>query len=260
MHYHLFCGRIPFSDRFYYFLLWFYPSREAASQIIIDIHVHTAEFSVGDSYLRIEDAIRRAKAVGLDGVCFTDHESIGVYEIAADLSRRYDFLVIPGIEILTFEGDLLVFGLDEVPQAKMHARELISHVRAHEGIAISAHPFRDNGRGMGHHLPFIDDPLGIEVLNGRTREIHNLQAYKMALRLGYPCLGGSDAHTVHEVGSFATRFRRKVLNLEDFISHIRNGEVSPVALKNGRYVSLQNHIIRRPVMHEPLSQTAFCMN
>ncbi|MBN1333523.1 MAG: PHP domain-containing protein [Synergistales bacterium] len=228
--------------------------------MIIDIHVHTAEFSVGDSYLRIEDAICKAKESGLDGICFTDHESIGVYEIAAELTRRYDFLVIPGIEILTFEGDLLVFGLEEVPQAKMHARDMLAHVKANHGVAISAHPFRDNGRGMGHHLPLMDDLLGIEVLNGRTRGIHNFQAYQMALELGYPCLGGSDAHTVQEVGSFATLFHGEVLNLEDFIYSIRHREVIPMILRNGGYVSLQDHLNRKTAPNDPILQLAFSMS
>jgi len=210
--------------------------------MIIDIHVHTSEYSLGDSSLSIENAIIRAKSIGLDGICFTDHESLGIYDFAAELSARYDFLVIPGIEILTHEGDLLVFGMEELPTRKLHASELVSLVKQKGGAAISAHPFRDNKRGMGHHITRMDETIGIEVLNGRTVRENNAKAFRLALELGYPCLGGSDAHTEEEVGAFATLFPGKIRNLEDLIRSVNQNEVSPLIRQKGNYLALEEPV------------------
>jgi PHP domain. len=40
--------------------------------MLIDMHLHSAEYSP-DSDLQIVDAIVRAKQLGLDGLCVTDH-------------------------------------------------------------------------------------------------------------------------------------------------------------------------------------------
>ena len=77
--------------------------------MILDTHVHSKEFSY-DSPLPIREAILRGKAAGLDGLCVTDHEHMGMRRLAEQLTRRHDFLVLVGMEFLTFEGDLLVFG------------------------------------------------------------------------------------------------------------------------------------------------------
>ncbi len=81
--------------------------------------------------------ILRGKAAGLDGLCVTDHEHMGMRRLAEQLTRRHDFLVLVGMEFLTFEGDLLVFGLDTVPDRAMHADELVSLVNRQGGARLA---------------------------------------------------------------------------------------------------------------------------
>ena len=59
----------------------------------------------------VDDLIQAAKVAGLDGVCLTEHDAFwDMHEVNA-LSRRHDFLVLPGSEINTDTGHVLVFGL-----------------------------------------------------------------------------------------------------------------------------------------------------
>lgn len=202
---------------------------------MIDTHLHTAEYSY-DSVLPVEEAIGRALDIGLDGICVTDHESLGILETAEELTRRFDLLVIPGVEILTEEGDFLAFGLNRLPPLPIGARELHGLLRKRGGFAVAAHPYRDNGRGAGDHLFGLPEPFGVEVYNGRTRERHNLQARETAGLLGAPKLGGSDAHTASEVGRFATAFPEGVRDLDTFIAALRKGEAAPLFRDGGRFL------------------------
>jgi len=206
--------------------------------MILDTHVHSKEFSY-DSPLPIREAILRGKAAGLDGLCVTDHEHMGMRRLADQLTRRYDFLVLVGMEFLTFEGDLLVFGLDAVPDRAMHADELVSLVNRQGGCAISAHPFRDNGRGMGNEIRVLHGLHGLEAVNGSTRQHHNAMASDLASELGLVRLGGSDAHLPERVGLCATWFPEPVRNERDLIRAVRSGMVEPVVLEDGRYCPLR---------------------
>ena len=49
--------------------------------MIIDMHMHEMRYS-GDSFLRLENMVEIAKRRGLDGICITDHDSMGLKEFA----------------------------------------------------------------------------------------------------------------------------------------------------------------------------------
>jgi Predicted metal-dependent phosphoesterases (PHP family) len=111
--------------------------------MIIDTHMHEKTYSL-DSKLSLEDIVKRARKIGLDGVCITDHESNEIMEKAHEYSKETGFLIIVGAEILTHEGDITVFGLDRLPTEKLHAQQLIDMTLKAGGVAMSAHPFRNN--------------------------------------------------------------------------------------------------------------------
>lgn len=67
------------------------------------------------------------------------------------------------------------------------ATELLDLVKKHRGVAIAAHPFRNNNRGLENHLHEVANLLdGVETLNGSTYSYHILYAYAMANQLGSP--------------------------------------------------------------------------
>jgi len=80
--------------------------------MIIDLHTHTRPMS-DDSYLEPAELIQRAKRNGLDAICLTEHDWFWNKDALSKLSREHDFLVLPGVEMNTEEGHMLVFGLEE---------------------------------------------------------------------------------------------------------------------------------------------------
>ena len=93
--------------------------------MLIDLHTHTHPLS-HDSLLSPDELIEAAKAARLDGVCLTEHDFFWDPTEVAALRKRHNFLVIPGIEVNTEDGHIVVFGLDRFVSAY---EELYEEVR-----------------------------------------------------------------------------------------------------------------------------------
>ena len=206
--------------------------------MIIDTHVHEDKYSF-DSFLNFKESVGLAKLIGLDGMCITNHENNYLRNEIGDSAKINGVLVIVGAEILTHEGDILVFGLKDIPKVKIHAEELLNLVKKHNGVAVAAHPFRTNNRGMGEDMRKVSHLLtGIESLNGSTNPEHNLQSYALAAELNIPSLGASDAHKLEKLGTYATKFYSTIRDHKDFIEALKYGNFHPVVRKNGKYENL----------------------
>ncbi len=90
--------------------------------MIIDMHIHQ-KMNSSDSKLDLFEAIEVAKQRGLDGICITDHDDLGLRPMAQTISTETGFPVYVGVEIFTLDGDLLCFGIDEMPQERLSAQE-----------------------------------------------------------------------------------------------------------------------------------------
>ncbi|AKL94579.1 metal-dependent phosphoesterase PHP family [Clostridium aceticum] len=205
--------------------------------MFIDIHIHEKTYS-NDSHIALDEIIDRAKEMGLDGICITDHDSNDLMDKAHNIAKKRDFLIIVGAEILTYEGDMLVFGLDHLPKEKLHADELLKLVEKSKGVAISAHPFRPSNRATGNYNRSLRGFRGIEAFNGTTKSQYNTLAYYLAQELNLPALGGSDAHHIHQIGQCATLFPDGIRDEKDLIQAIVSREVSPIIYRNNTFQSI----------------------
>lgn len=206
--------------------------------MIIDTHIHAYPYS-DDSKITLPEIVAQAQKIGLDGVCITDHDSKAIDEFARHYRAKVNFPIFVGAEILTYEGDMLVFGLERLPEQKLHAPELLALVHRHRGVGISAHPFRLNNRGMGDTIRDLPEQLdGIEAFNGSTDTANNMRALNLARELGIPILGASDAHKTAALGRFATCFPDGMRDENDIIDAIRAGKVYPVAYQDDQFVPI----------------------
>lgn len=208
--------------------------------MFIDTHMHCLEGSA-DSFIRISEIVDKARNLGLDGICITDHDSLSAREYAIEYGKRNDFKIFVGGEILTYEGDIVVFGLDEVPNRKLHAQELIDLVNSKGGATISAHPFRDNNRGCGNNIREFNGLTAVEIFNGSTKVHHNLQAFALALELGLATVAASDCHEVKTIGTYCTIFPDDVKTEEDLIRAIKEKKVYPAVYKDGKYIKINGY-------------------
>ena len=204
--------------------------------MLIDIHTHTYPIS-DDSLLDPEELIMHAKKVGLNGVCITDHDGFWNPEDIRKLSLKTDFLVIPGCEVTTEEGHLLVYGLKEYIFG-MHKSDFVKDLVSEQGGAIVvAHPYRrvykdptpDNNipysqmieKGLKNKALKLSD--AIEINNGRGTETENKFSADLARTLNMPGTGASDAHKISDIGTYATRFYDQINNESDLIEALKRG-------------------------------------
>lgn len=207
--------------------------------MIIDLHTHTWPYS-DDSDLRPHELIEKAKSSGLDGICFTEHDWHWKEEDIARLSREHDFPIFQGMEISSEEGHLLVFGLTEYRFGMHHAqfiRELVNEVG---GVIIMAHPYRARVRYNTDPAQLLDSVCdnrifdlvdAIEVLNGRSKEKENRFARDIGRRLNLRGVGGSDAHALTEIPTFATEFERDIGSIGELIAELKAGRFRAVDLR-----------------------------
>ena len=205
--------------------------------MIIDLHTHTYPKSP-DSLLAPEVLFERAREAGLDGICLTEHDDFWDPEILEEWSRRYGLLILPGCEVNTEEGHLLVYGLDRYVFGMHKApfvRELVDKER---GAIVVSHPYRRRFRpsegdtlaakSSGERVFGLADT--IEVLNGRGSKVENGFSRALGRHLGTPGTGASDAHREEDVGTYATEFSRPVRCLGDLVEELRAGRFRAVTL------------------------------
>ena len=212
-------------------------------RLIIDIHTHTFPTSV-DSFITADELIEEAKRIGLDGVCITDHDGFWDHTEVEELSTRHNFLVIPGCEVTTEDGHLLVYGLQNYIFGMHRASFVKQHVEKEGGAIVVAHPYRRTYREHANtdHAAYYDmleraskntvfDIVdGVEVLNGRGSKEENAFSHEIANRLDLPGTGASDAHRLDDLGTFATEFKRKITGLGDLIEALKTGSFDSIVL------------------------------
>lgn len=207
--------------------------------MLIDLHAHTHPLS-HDSTLTPDNLVEAAKRAGLDGVCLTEHDFFWDPAEAAALGRRHNFLVIPGVEVNTEHGHILVFGLTRFVYGMHRFAELAAMVEHAGGAMIAAHPYRRQLpfelRDSGDWTEALEKALlnpayaavhAIETRNGRGTPRENAFAAALCDCVGLPRTGGSDAHRGGDVGASATAFEARITGLTDLITELRADRCQP---------------------------------
>ena len=222
----------------------------------VDLHAHTRFFHgkrrLGDRFDPVGHRllVTAAGLRGLDGVATTNHDyyrafSGGSYsdgansdgassdgafsdgEIADDeisdrASTACRVVTIPGIEISTDSGHVLVVGPDppaETVPGVLSPAEAVERAHDRDCAAIIAHPFRKSTVREATDVPFD----AVEI-NGKHP--HTLTAVaRVAAAFDLPIVGGSDAHFPFEVGRAYTRIDADELTPSSVVDAIQDGRV-----------------------------------
>lgn len=179
-----------------------------------DTHVHTKHSY--DCRSRIEDVLKVACRRKLDGIIITDHDSVEAWREVKKLAPKYDLKTIPGFEYKTNQGDLLVYGIEEIPRPFLDLEEAIELFHHQGGLLVAAHPYDPLRKGIGKFLNKVKID-GIEAINSHAF-YGNTKAIRFAERHDMTMLGASDAHTLREIGHATTVFKG------DFFKALKKGE------------------------------------
>ncbi|WP_290810485.1 PHP domain-containing protein [Halovivax sp.] len=195
----------------------------------VDLHAHTRFFHgrqrLGDRFDPVGHRllVRAATRRGLDGVATTNH----------DYYTRFGsdgVATIPGIEITTDRGHVLVVGPDPPARTEpgtLTPAEAVELAHDRGCAAIVAHPFRNSTVRDVSDVPF--DAIEVNGKHPRSRPL----VEQLAAERDLPLVGGSDAHFPFEVGRAFTRVDADDLTPGAVVDAIRDGRVD-FRISNGR--------------------------
>jgi predicted metal-dependent phosphoesterase TrpH len=176
----------------------------------VELHAHT--YHSKDCLLEPHQIIDACRKKGIDKLAVTDHNSIAG---ALELQQMAPDLILIGEEIMTTQGELLAFFLQEWVPPGLDPRETIERLRAQGAFISVSHPFDRLRHGAWQEsdlVQIINDVDGLEVFNARCIfNADNAAALAMAQRHGKLSTVGSDAHTARELG-------RAMVEIEPFDS------------------------------------------
>jgi len=202
--------------------------------LLCDFHIHTT-FSDGEMKLR--EVIDLYGVNGFDVIAITDH----VFDTQCPLSlnminkgayvdnfdryfwaikkastyarKKYDLLIIPGIEVTNNNVGFHILGLDikKTIDANLSAKEVIEEIHHQEGLAIACHPY--------YKISELQDRQKIEettiyLWENRERYLDLIDAWEIANRddlfsvVGLsklPFLANSDFHEKKHIYSWKTQ-------------------------------------------------------
>lgn len=209
-------------------------------EFVLDLHMHTFPASKCAS-ASVDDMIREAKRIGLSAACITDHNYVWSPDEIEKLMDKHQFLIFAGNEIVTDQGDVLVFGFNEDIQGVIKLSELKKRVDDAGGFISAAHPFRGFltfGTGeigltaeKGMERDMFRHVHAVETLNGKVTDSENRLAGDVARGLHLPGTGGSDAHDISTIGVYATLFKTPVKNTSDLVEKLKSGTYESIAFR-----------------------------
>lgn len=189
----------------------------------LDLHMHTTRHSP-DSQMDALMMLRRARAVGLDGLVITEHDWLWT-EPELDLLRELGggLVVLAGVEVTTRQGHFLAYGVTNpfaIPRG-IGVAELCREVHRQGGAVVAAHPYRWGqpfDKILNEERPELD---GLEMMTNNMDADCRRRAAEVQARLGLSGLGSSDAHHEDVLGCCYTDFDATIRNNADLVAAIR---------------------------------------
>jgi predicted metal-dependent phosphoesterase TrpH len=172
--------------------------------LIVELHAHTSASE--DCLMRPADIVRTCRARGIDRLAVTDHNTLRGAQAVQALAPA---LVILGEEIMTTQGELLAYFVEEEVPAGLSPVDAIARLRAQGAVISVSHPFDRLRQGawqagaLAAILPLVD---AIEVFNARcVYPADNDRALAFAREHAKLGTVGSDAHSHRELGRAVLR-------------------------------------------------------
>ncbi len=193
----------------------------------VDLHLHS-EYS-WESKVPIESYIQKAEKLGFGAISITDHNNTQSHELIKKMQESTSVILIPGQEINTLDGHLLIYGWLPTIDRDLSMSDTILEARKKGGdskvYCIAAHPF-DSFRGGKGKRVFQTDIDGIETLNASALlGIFNNRAKNSSKYMDLIKMGNSDSHRISEFGIAWTEIIESN-NADGVLQNLLNGDAS----------------------------------
>ncbi len=172
----------------------------------IDLHLHSV-YS-WDSKVPIRLYIKKAENKGFGAISIADHNNNKSHNVIKKLQKETSVILIPGQEIDTLDGHLLIYGWIPLLDRDMSMVETvrIAHELANTHGSpikcVAAHPFDKLRKGKGKTV--LDTGIdGFETINASTllpNFIYTAKRYGNKYKDKLFTVGNSDAHRISEFG------------------------------------------------------------
>ncbi len=199
-----------------------------------DTHVHTKYSGVHrmgflrfpESVAEPKQVVEKAREVGLNVVCITDHNTIqGALKAKSYADKIEGIEVVVGEEVSTRDGELIGLYLTEQIPEGLPVEDTIELIRNQDGIVAAPHPFSLHCPALGERIKYLDLDA-VEVLNsGHLDGYCNRKAEEFCDGERWSCLGGSDSHFLKTIGYAFTSFEGTTA--EDLRRSIEQRKVKP---------------------------------
>jgi len=155
-----------------------------------------------DSENSPEEIITRCQEMGINCIAVADHDAV---EGGLQIQKMAPFTVIVAEEVLTFNGEVMAMFIKERIASGIAIEEAMDRIHAMGGLVCIPHPF-DPLRGLRLSAEEFDKLAPkidiIEVFNARCRvNSAAIKAKEYAHTHNLAMTGGSDAHTIREIGN-----------------------------------------------------------
>jgi predicted metal-dependent phosphoesterase TrpH len=195
-----------------------------------DLHVHTTysdDSSITPKTL-VETLVNHSS---IKAAAVTDHNSVAGCAAIRQLASAYpDILIIPGVEISTQQGDIVVLGTEELPPQPWTVEGVIDFARETGAVSVVVHPYREWGMGdLARNYRFD----AVEIYNGASSASANKTAKDLAKLMGLPGVAGSDGHQPSDLGTVYTEIQAG-LDVDEILRAVKKGlvKVPPFAWRS----------------------------
>jgi hypothetical protein len=165
----------------------------------VELHSHTLWSK--DCIVPFDRIVEICRQRGIDRIAITDHNTA---DSALAFSRLAPDLVIVGEEIMTTQGELLGYFMQETIPAGLTPGETIRRLRAQGAVISVSHPYDRLRKGAwveADLLAILDQVDAIETFNARCIYAEdNVRARHLAESRHLVGTVGSDAHSRVEYG------------------------------------------------------------
>ena len=207
--------------------------------MILDLHAHSIKSDDGRAKVRNYCQWIRSRNIDIDGFVLTEHRQFDFESDYSGLAEQFGLVILKGSEVETEYGHVLVFGVTEpltrefdFTSIGLSLEEVIEACNRKGAVAVPCHPGRKRV-GMSAHIDALGVPRGVrivEVRNGGSRGDEDDIAHRMAARLNYLGIGGSDAHIVSQIGRCATRFPNPVTSEAELVEALRAEQFEAISV------------------------------